>query len=153
MLYRNYSSFNWGNIGEFVTEGDDSEEITLLMDILIIFYMSWVERDWTLISDIDLSSGVHVSGINNYCVKSINPKVNRIINSYIISTGLVISSVIISFFLRFQRRTTQEQKKWINIKQIMLKDAVKRKNFIKSIIKILQYVTFIIIFDIFLLYN
>lgn len=44
-LYRNYSSFNWGNIGEFVIEGDNFKVITLLMDILIIFFMSWVERD------------------------------------------------------------------------------------------------------------
>lgn len=151
VLYEDYSSFNWGNISQFLIEGDELKEITLLMDIELSFYMSWVERDRILISDINLSSGVEESGIQHGYVSTYRE--NSLNISFLILLWLTLSLIVIVSFLVIHGRGTSRKKKSVNLKHLRSKDPLKRRNILKTTLKIFLYTISIVILDIYLLYN
>ncbi len=152
-IFEDYSSFNWNNIGQFLMEGDETKEITLLMDIELSFYMSWVERDRILISDINLSSGVEESGIQIQRGYVSTYRENSLYIPFLILLWSTFSLIVIVSILVIHGRGTSRKKKSVNLKHLRPKDPLKRKNILKTTVKIFLYTISIVILDIYLLYN
>ncbi len=151
-FYKDYQEFNWIGISTFLNEVDDTEEVIVLMDIELSFYLTWVERDWIIISDIDLTSeseqgaGMHAQSGAVYTSQA---------HSFKMSSVLLVSVIIylIAFisFLRL-KRGDKTKKKSTNLRH-KIRDPLKHREFFRALLKISIYTTIIVAYEIFLLFS
>ena len=152
-FYKDYQEFNWIGISTFLNEVDKSEEVIVLMDIELSFYLTWVERDWIIISDIDLTSdleqgaGVHTQNGSVYTSQAYSS--GKLLMPFICIITYLI--VILSFLRLRQRNDTR--KKITNLKHNKAKDPLWRRELFKALLKIIIYTAIIVAYDIFLLFS
>ena len=152
-FYRDYQEFNWIGISTFLNEADGTEEVIVLMDIELSFYLTWVERDWIIISDIDLTSdleqeaGVHTQNGTIYTSQAYSS--GKLLMPFIC---IFIYLIAIISFLRL-RQGNETRKKITNLKHNKTKDPIRRRELSKALLKIIIYTTIIVACDIFLLFS
>ena len=153
IFYKDYQEFNWIGISTFLNELDGSEEVVVLMDIELSFYLTWVERDWIIISDIDLTSeseqgaGVHTQSGTVYTSKAYSS--GKLLMPFIC---IIIYLIVIVSFLRLRKRN-DTRKKFTNLKRNKIKDPLRRRELFKALLRITIYTAIIVAYDIFLLFS
>ncbi len=149
-FYKDYQEFNWIGISTFLNEVDESEEVIVLMDIELSFYLTWVERDWIIITDIDLTSDLEQAGVHSQSgiIKTSNiHSYERVLMPIIC---IFIYLVVIISFLRF-RQGDKTKKEITKLKHP--KDPLRHREIFKALSRIIIYTTIIVAYDIFLLFS
>jgi hypothetical protein len=153
IFHRDYSWFNWGNIGNFLEKVDGSNEVLVIMDLELSFYIEWVEYDKIILSNIDLTGENISPSIND---KTLEFSENNLIFKYelcyfTISSIIVILSVF--SLLAFLKRNKAKNNTIHRIKKRVLKNNLKSKSTKNALAKIIVYIILMGSLDIYLLVN
>lgn len=150
IFHRDYSWFNWGNIGNFLEKVDDSKEILVILDLELSFYIEWVEHDKIIFSNMDLTGENISPSIND---KTLEFSENNLIFKYELFYFTISSIVTLSVFslLSFLKRNKAKNNTIHRIKKRVLKNNLKRKSTKNALAKIIVYIILMVGLDIYLL--
>ncbi|MFX1349976.1 MAG: hypothetical protein ACFE92_15005 [Promethearchaeota archaeon] len=146
VFYEDYSAFDWGNIGNFLNNVEALDNINVLMDLELSFYMSWVEQDKFIFSNINLTTNVEQEGIQYQKGSSYSsePNLSRDIHyeSKLWFLILTITALLLTY-IRIGRRIMKSQ-------QSSQRHIARHKGVRIAFLKVIAYSCLIITLDIYM---